>query len=562
MAVTILLVCILSVSAYQNFQDEIPNGNKVPHPCKANYIWHGVGHHNPLGGGTRNQFGLDFKAAGTNWTSDLCQKDSDGDGITNGEELGDPNCVWTKGDAPVRSTNISHPGICTQTDKSICKKDKSWVDCTLDVGLKNCDAIKEPETLNITIRFPETVVPPQETTYSCMIFNLPQGRDYHLVAAEPYINNSEVIHHILVFGCDPNDRINDNELNKVNVCNMEASSKCRTVIGGWTAGSPGYCIKGPMGFRFGGAGGFKQAAMQFHWNNPRFISNDTDSSGMTFYYTPILRENDAAILLIGQSYLEIPPGLSSHTSVGKCHSGCSKQIMNGPINVFWAVNHMHNLGYEMEIELFRNGIFYTSLTHDVIYNYDSPVEYQYTPEIVIYPGDEIVTTCKFKSVSRNTTTFSGQTAIDEMCTGFLGFYPAKNLRSDTCMAWKSIPRCDIIQGTHNNCSLRQFFDALNNNTMATLDLVKQNCRINGSCLKECEAVLKTLIKDNPCLSGDVYDLIRYMAVPSIYRELNEFFAGVDTCKAVLAVSNTGVNANIQGLSFYAVSISIMFVGNF
>ena len=31
------------------------------------------------------------------WTEDLCKEDSDGDGKTNGEELGDANCTWTEG---------------------------------------------------------------------------------------------------------------------------------------------------------------------------------------------------------------------------------------------------------------------------------------------------------------------------------------------------------------------------------------------------------------------------------------------------------------------------------
>lgn len=56
--------CVWQALAYPGFKDVLPNGNEVPHPCKANYLWHGVGHHNPLGGGTRNQFGLDFSAAG------------------------------------------------------------------------------------------------------------------------------------------------------------------------------------------------------------------------------------------------------------------------------------------------------------------------------------------------------------------------------------------------------------------------------------------------------------------------------------------------------------------
>ena len=36
--------------------------------------------------------------------------DSDGDGITNGEELGDPQCVWIPGNNPNRTTHITHPG--------------------------------------------------------------------------------------------------------------------------------------------------------------------------------------------------------------------------------------------------------------------------------------------------------------------------------------------------------------------------------------------------------------------------------------------------------------------
>lgn len=35
--------------------------------------------------------------------------DSDGDGKTNGEELGDPTCVWTAGATPTDSAT-GHPG--------------------------------------------------------------------------------------------------------------------------------------------------------------------------------------------------------------------------------------------------------------------------------------------------------------------------------------------------------------------------------------------------------------------------------------------------------------------
>lgn len=37
--------------------------------------------------------------------------DSDGDGLSNGEELGDPQCDWQKGNTPHRTVNITHPGM-------------------------------------------------------------------------------------------------------------------------------------------------------------------------------------------------------------------------------------------------------------------------------------------------------------------------------------------------------------------------------------------------------------------------------------------------------------------
>lgn len=43
------------------------------------------------------------------WTPELCRADSDGDGLSNGAELGDPDCTWSKGGA--RRVALSHPGI-------------------------------------------------------------------------------------------------------------------------------------------------------------------------------------------------------------------------------------------------------------------------------------------------------------------------------------------------------------------------------------------------------------------------------------------------------------------
>jgi hypothetical protein len=73
-----------------------------------------------LGGDARNDFGLDVQAlvtvGGTEnfWGPQLAALDSDGDGFTNGEELQDPEGVWTPGSpAPGNPDLVTLPGDST-----------------------------------------------------------------------------------------------------------------------------------------------------------------------------------------------------------------------------------------------------------------------------------------------------------------------------------------------------------------------------------------------------------------------------------------------------------------
>jgi hypothetical protein len=75
------------------------------------------------GGGTpRNEFGLAVEAVVTAngrevfWGPALAAMDSDGDGVTNGEELGDPDGIWVSGDTPAgHSALVSLPGTAGST---------------------------------------------------------------------------------------------------------------------------------------------------------------------------------------------------------------------------------------------------------------------------------------------------------------------------------------------------------------------------------------------------------------------------------------------------------------
>merc|ERR1719502_1078584 len=88
-------------------------------------VCNGVGHFNCMGGSLPlNQFGQDFEKEGWKWTEALCKMDSDGDGQTNGEELGDPCCLWSRGDHPsphMQSSFPSHPGVANDKRDSYSK---------------------------------------------------------------------------------------------------------------------------------------------------------------------------------------------------------------------------------------------------------------------------------------------------------------------------------------------------------------------------------------------------------------------------------------------------------
>jgi len=99
------------VAGHAKYIPLMPNGGNV-----AGYK--AIGHTDPAGGGARNAFGDAFDKAGKKWTLALCCADSDGDGYTNGVELGDPCCVFTTGKTPQRTADISHPSIATLVPKS------------------------------------------------------------------------------------------------------------------------------------------------------------------------------------------------------------------------------------------------------------------------------------------------------------------------------------------------------------------------------------------------------------------------------------------------------------
>ncbi|XP_041368429.1 uncharacterized protein LOC121382865 [Gigantopelta aegis] len=522
LALLIFLVALTATThAYRYFQDEIPNGDVVHHPCKPNFIWRGVGHRNVLGGGKLNPFGKDFKQV-KKWTRELCRKDSDGDGRTNGQELGDPDCIWSPGQFPTRVTNITHPGVCDPWDGAKCKTKNIWVSC--DAGEFKCDAINDPAVKSVTLRYPPTKVPPTETNYMCMNFDLPKDDDYHVIATMPFINNTDVMHHIILYGCADDLQITSEPYQ----CYMTPQG-CTEVLGIWTLGMTGECLYKDAGYHIGRTG-TKKAALQFHWTNPELKKDYVDSSGLTLLYTPNRRKYDAGIFMTGNIWLEIPPGKARVMQTSVCTADCTRKILKGPIRVASALNHMHYLGFEQNVELFRGDTKVTDLAYDPIYSYDTPIIHQYDEPVVILPGDHLKTTCVYRSLSKKQTTYYGEGSYDEMCFGLFTVYPKQNV-TESCTTWKDVSMCDFSPKALDCWAV--IFNTSHPDAQEIYKKVMSNCNVFGSCRPECPAVVEEM-RQHPCLQGQLFDYtLHWMSVSDNTMQM-KFASALRSCDCQVA----------------------------
>lgn len=292
-----------SCMGFPAFMASIPNGNRVPCPddmlgCTRNGLCEGVGHNTCQGGSLPlNPFGEALRESTYSWEQ-ICTLDSDGDGWTNGLELGDPCCLFGTDSyiedyaskillqeayhSSVKATQetflqISHPGFSNSvplksnattpldrfTDgriEGLCENYLRQRAIALTEQKRNGDTTskesspahrEDPFVLGepqhtFRLQFPNVTIPPKLTSYACTFVDLAEYVSdptvkYHMVGFKANINSIKYTHHLLLKVCAGGLGSAKHFETKWydDGCYRaikDAGTSCYTVFAGWNAG--------------------------------------------------------------------------------------------------------------------------------------------------------------------------------------------------------------------------------------------------------------------------------------------------------------------------------------
>lgn len=122
-----------------------------------------------------------------------------------------------------------------------------------------------------------------------------------------------------------------------------------------------------------------------------------------------------------------------------------------------------------------------SLFFSFYHSFNSPIQLQ--------PGDEIRVDCMYQSTDKNTTTYYGEGTSDEMCFGFITYYPANDDFS-YCGQWRTANVCSNMPV---QCDIT-VFNELSTSIMAA-------CKLD-SCSNTCKYIMIAAVQTG-CTTGDI-----------------------------------------------------------
>ncbi|CAG5121431.1 unnamed protein product [Candidula unifasciata] len=406
-----------------------------------------------------------------------------------------------------------------------------------------CDVTKDPDIKFVDIRLTKTKVPPILTSYVCQAQPIPLAMDvaYHAVAFEPIIENKDVVHHMLLFGCEKS--VSEDP----HACSG-SDNVCRTFLVQWSMGIQGQICSHPdTGVRFG-QDSLHSLSLQIHYNNAKLAAGLADSSGVRVYYTTRLRKYDAGNVQIGQNDLQIPPGVAAFPQYGFCSSDCTNKWLQQPIYLTRAHIHMHYVGDGGRLELVRNGQTVETIINDTTtFDYNNPPAHYFSDPVQVLPGDSLKVTCYYNTRDggkyRNSTVYWDEGSSGEMCYAFITYFP-RVPDFDQCIQFDVYDICSSHGGLVGGCSFggfaRSFKNILAESILSHCSLPSTNQNVSTSvvqqkadgldlrilCSPSCEEAIQQMT-GHPCMQNRVGSHMRRV-----------YLAAVDSWQAVKVIIDT------------------------
>ena len=429
---------------------QLPNGASVPCPpggvgCVQG-LCPGVGHAACSGGsssGDNNAFGLAFAAAGHAWTTALCQADSDGDGQTNGQELGDPCCVWRVGDAP-QFAAASHPGVAA----SKLAAPPSTRNCASSAQPPAAASVFQPGEVqrSMTATMPGVALA-AGTNYWVAAFSMPPevgaGQPVHVVGYSLVANQTAYLHHWVAFVCAADYTVSTTNggpyAQPAGPFAPMTPPDCE-VLFPWAPGTDGYAMPPTAGFLLQ-RNTTGSLLMQVHYTNAGSAVGVVDWSSMTLHYTPTLRPNNLRVLWAGGiSNLFGPCDASAMvtdpmTGATMCQAPAGAPLVfdsqaclvtgTAPAFALTSYLHAHIAGRRVWVDQFSYNasadavVKVAELGRDDAYSFHNqrPLPVAGT----VRPGDVVATTCVYDATGGPLV--GGLASDQEMCIAFITVYP-------------------------------------------------------------------------------------------------------------------------------------------
>ncbi|APR85313.1 Hypothetical protein A7982_10662 [Minicystis rosea] len=285
--------------------------------------------------------------------------------------------------------------------------------CTPDTKLRPLNGYTMPATAN--------------DMYICYGVDVTVSAKRHITSFVPYIQNSKIVHHIVLFETDTAAPAEPTP------CAFGGSMSRMVAV--WAPGNQGFSLPKEAGLPIEGTTHY---VLQVHYNNVQHLEGEMDASGFDLCTTDDLRPNDADVLAFGTASFDVP-------AQGSLDVTCDFELPagSGSYHVIGAMPHMHKHGTIIETKNHPGG---TGAPVDLgsrnPWNFDT--QYWTPLDEVVSAGDKVSTRCAWQNPG-NTVVHFGENTEDEMCFTFELYYPKITIPSWTWGAPAYLSKCAPTQ---------------------------------------------------------------------------------------------------------------------